>query len=72
MKRIPVSKFKERCLALLDHVDQEGIVVTKRRKPVAKLIPFSADSGSLIGALKGKIRIKGPIVSTWLRWNAEP
>lgn len=72
MKRISASKFKEQCLALLDRVDQEGIVVTKRGRPVAKLIPFGAESASLVGSLKGKIRIKGPILSTGSRWNAEP
>jgi antitoxin (DNA-binding transcriptional repressor) of toxin-antitoxin stability system len=37
-------------------------VVTKRGKPVAKLIPFSADSADLIGSLKRKVRIKGEIL----------
>ena len=65
------SKFKEQCLSLLDRVDPEGIVVTKRGKPVAKLIPFGADSADLIGSLKGKLRIKGQIISTGIRWDAE-
>ena len=43
MKRIPAAKFKETCLALLDSVDGDGIVITKHGRPVAKLIPFSAD-----------------------------
>ncbi len=71
MKRISASKFKEQCLALLDRVDPEGIVVTKRGKPVAKLIPFGTDSADLIGSLKGKLRIKGKILSTGIRWDAE-
>ena len=40
MKQLSASKFKEQCLALLDSVGPEGIVVTKRGKPVAKLIPY--------------------------------
>ena len=71
MKRLSASKFKEQCLALLDRVGAEGIVVTKRGKPVAKLIPFGADSADLIGSLKGKLRIKGEILSTGIRWDAE-
>lgn len=71
MKQISASKFKEQCLALLDSVDQDGIVVTKRGKPVAKLIPFGTESASLIGSLKGKLKIKGEILSTGVRWNAE-
>jgi prevent-host-death family protein len=72
MKQIPAAKFKEQCLALLDTVDQEGIVITKRGKPVAKLIPYGADSASLVGALKGKVEIRGDILSTGLKWDAEP
>lgn len=71
MKQIAAAKFKEQCLALLDQVDQEGIVITKRGKPVAKLIPFAADSASLIGSLAGKVTIKGEILSTGLDWHAE-
>ncbi|HEY1361189.1 MAG TPA: type II toxin-antitoxin system prevent-host-death family antitoxin [Xanthobacteraceae bacterium] len=56
---------------MLDRVDPEGIVVTKRGKPVAKLIPFGADSADLIGSLKGKLRIKGEVLSTGIRWGAE-
>ena len=71
LKQLSASKFKEQCLSLLDRVDPEGIVVTKRGKPVAKLIPFGADSADLIGSLKGKLRIKGQIISTGIRWDAE-
>src|SRR5437870_11522567 len=34
MKTIGAAKFKEQCLALLDRIDPEGIVITKRGKPV--------------------------------------
>lgn len=71
MKRIAAAKFKEQCLALLDQVDQDGIVITKHGKPVAKLIPFSADSAGLIGALKDKVRISGDILSTGETWDAQ-
>ncbi len=71
MKRIPATKFKETCLALLDSVDPEGIVITKHGRPVAKLIPFPAESASLIGALAGKVRINGDILSTGAAWHAE-
>jgi prevent-host-death family protein len=70
VKQIAAAKFKEQCLALLDEVDPEGIVITKRGKPVARLIPFASDSASLIGSLKGKIAIKGNILSTGLDWHA--
>jgi prevent-host-death family protein len=71
MKQLSASKFREQCLALLDRVDPEGIVITKRGKPVAKLIPYGADSADLIGSLKGKLKIKGEILSTGIKWDAQ-
>ena len=71
MSRMAAAKFKEQCLALLDRVDADGIVITKRGKPVAKLVPFHTDSKSLIGSLAGKVRIKGRITATGTRWDAE-
>ena len=59
MKLIAAAKFKEQCLALLDEVDADGIVITKRGKPVAKLIPFTSDSASLIGSLARKVNDQG-------------
>ena len=53
------------------HIAADGIVITQRGKPVAKMIPLTADSASLIGSLRGKLRIKGDIMSTGARWNAE-
>ena len=71
MKQIAAAKFKEQCLAILDHVDEDGIVITKRGKPVAKLIPIRAESAALIGSLKGKLTIKGDLLSTGQKWDAE-
>jgi prevent-host-death family protein len=71
MKQIPAARFKERCLSILDHVDEEGIVITKRGKPVAKLIPIRTESAELIGKLRGRVKVKGDVLSTGLGWNAE-
>jgi prevent-host-death family protein len=71
VKQIAAAKFKERCLSILDRVDPDGIVITKRGKPVAKLIPIRTASASLIGSLKGKLKIKGNILSTGARWDAQ-
>jgi prevent-host-death family protein len=72
VKQIAAAKFKEQCLSLLDEVGPDGIVITKHGKPVAKLIPFATDSASLIGSLAGKVHIRGKILSTGIRWDAEP
>lgn len=38
MKTIGAAEFKAHCLKILDEVGPEGIVITKRGKPVAKLM----------------------------------
>ena len=72
MRQIAAAKFKEQCLSLLDRVGAEGIVITKRGRPVAKLIPIRTESADLIGIFKGKLKVKGNILSTGLRWDAQP
>ena len=72
MRQIAAAKFKERCLSILDRVGPDGIVITKRGKPVAKLIPIRTASAGLIGSLKGKLKIKGNILTTGVRWDAQP
>ncbi len=71
MRTIGSAKFKEQCLDLLDHVDSDGILITKHGKPVAKLVPVETESRQLIGCLKGKIKVKGDILSTGLVWDAQ-
>ena len=70
MRRISASEFKEECLRLLDDLGAEGIVITKRGKPVAKLIPIGSGCAALIGSMKGKLKVKGDLLSTGIRWNA--
>lgn len=64
MKTIDAAEFKEQCLALLDNLDQEGLVVTRRGKPVARLLPFERQHAELIGSLRHKVKIQGDILST--------
>ncbi len=42
MKTMAISKFKTYALKVIDKVakSQEGIIITKRGKPLAELIPF--------------------------------
>lgn len=71
MKTIGAAKFKEQCLSILDNVDPEGIVITKRGKAVARLVPMEDDLRDMKGKYKDKIRILGDIQTTGLRWDAE-
>jgi prevent-host-death family protein len=71
MKTLGAAQFKERCLSLLDHLGPDGVIITKRGKPIAKVIPIARGSADLLGALKGKLRIHGDVLSTGERWDAE-
>ncbi len=70
MVQITASKFKEQCLAVLDNLGPEGIVVTKHGKPVARVLPVKAGCASLIGSMKTKIQVHGDIFSTRLKWES--
>ena len=66
MQTIQASKFKAKCLALMDEVARTGetILVTKNGKPVAELRPHRPPRAkSIIGLNKGEIEILGDIVS---------
>ena len=70
MKTIGASKFKEQCLSLIDNLPAEGTVITKHGRPVARIIPYPSRPEHLVGALRGKIQIRGDILSTGEAWDA--
>ena len=59
MKRIGAAKFKEQCLALLDRLDADGLIITKHGKPVARVVPYDNEGAELIGSLRHKIKDQG-------------
>lgn len=65
MKTIPAGKFKVHCLAIMDEVQakRQAVVITKRGKPVAKLVPVEQEKDDIFGFFKGKIKVTGDIVS---------
>ena len=74
MTKIAAGEFKAKCLALLDEVANHRLelVVTKRGKPVAKLVPIATEKPLVIGRMAGSIQITGDIVSsTGEIWDAE-
>jgi len=66
-KTIPAGQFKVHCLAIMDEVQakHQSVVITKRGKPVAKLVPVEKEKDDVFGFMKGKgtIEIKGDIIS---------
>jgi len=64
-KTMPAGKFKVHCLAVMDEVQskRESVIITKRGKPVAKLVPIGKEKDEIFGFLKGKGKILGDVVS---------
>ncbi len=65
MKTIAAGTFKANCLALMDEVQakRETLVITKRGKPVARLVPVDSEEDDIFGFLAGKGRIVGDIIA---------
>jgi prevent-host-death family protein len=63
MRTISAAEFKARCLTLMDDVGSTGetLLITKRGKPVAKLVPAAKENREFIGRLKGVIEIVGDL-----------
>jgi prevent-host-death family protein len=72
MKRIAAGEFKARCLTLMEDVrsTREPLVVTKRGKPVVKLVPADDDKDDFIGRLEGVFRVVGDIESPIDGWES--
>jgi prevent-host-death family protein len=71
---VPAGEFKARCLKLMDEVQatRRPIVITKRGKPVAKLVPVEEEVPSIFGRLKGTVTIHGDIISpVEVDWHAQ-
>jgi len=71
MRTMAAGKFKDVCLQTLDEVaaQRRPVVITKRGRPVAKLVPIPAATRarSLAGSIVSE---KGDPFSTREVWNA--
>jgi len=65
MRKMAAGAFKAKCLKVMDEVQakRETVIITKRGKPVAKLVPMGAEKDEIFGFLAGKGRIVGDVVS---------
>ena len=67
MREIAISKFKAKCLSLLQEVSKTKtpLRVTRRGKAIADVIPAASegDERSWIGSLAGSVEIVGDVVS---------
>jgi len=72
-RMIKASEFKAKCLAVLDEVERtrQSVVITKRGKPIAEVVPHKPKKPGLFGLYKGRIEILGDIISPIdVEWEA--
>jgi prevent-host-death family protein len=65
---VPAGEFKAKCLALFDQVatGKRTFVVTKRGRPVARIIPLSTGKpSSLRGSLLHEEDLLAPVAVDW-------
>lgn len=69
MRKMAAGSFKTKCLAVMDEVQakHETVVITKRGKPVAKLVPADGSSDDIYEFLAGKGAIAGNVIAPALR-----
>ncbi|MCX7060571.1 MAG: type II toxin-antitoxin system prevent-host-death family antitoxin [Gammaproteobacteria bacterium] len=71
---ITAAEFKARCLKLMDEVQatQTPITVTKRGRPVARLVPVEpVEAIPLFGCLSGCVTAKDDLIAPLdLDWDA--
>jgi len=63
MKTIPAAAFKAQCLTLMEDVrsTRRPLVITKRGKPIAKVVPMEEPKDDFIGRLKGVFEVVGEL-----------
>jgi prevent-host-death family protein len=65
MKKMAAGAFKVHCLAVMDEVQskRQAVLITKRGKPVAKLVPVEKEKDDIFNFMKGKGSIVGDVVA---------
>ncbi len=72
--KISAGQFKAQCLKLMDEVKARHgeVVITKRGKPVARLVPYDDTPVPIHGFMKNTVKILGDVVSpVGEKWDAE-
>jgi prevent-host-death family protein len=74
-QQITAAEFKAKCLRLMDEVAKRRapLVITKRGKPIAKLVPVDDQPIDPFGCMAGTIKIVGNIVDPIddLEWTGD-
>jgi prevent-host-death family protein len=66
-REIAAGEFKAKCLALFDEVETQGseLIVTKRGRPVARVVPLYTTRRSLAGSLVHEEDLIAPVDVAW-------
>jgi prevent-host-death family protein len=64
-RTISAGEFKNRCLALMDEVNETGeeIVITKYGRPVSRLVPAQKSAPQIWGRYRDTVRIVGDVLA---------
>ncbi len=71
---VPAGVFKAKCLHLLDEVrdHRREYLITKRGRPVARLVPVGQAAPEVFGRMRGTAEIVADIVApVGERWEAD-
>ena len=65
MKQMRASVFKAQCLKVMNDIQATGepVIVTKRGKPVVKVVPMQPENDDIFGFMAGKAKIIGDVES---------
>ena len=63
MRTMPAGEFKARCLRVMEEVRKyrTPVVITKKGRAVAKLVPPDAPATDIFGCMAGTARIVGDV-----------
>jgi prevent-host-death family protein len=63
MRTMAASDFKARCLRVMDEVRtrRESVLITKKGRPVVRIVPAEKPREGIFGCLKGIVQITGDI-----------
>jgi prevent-host-death family protein len=66
VKTVLISEFKAKCIQMLKEVQKNGkpLLVTLRGEPIARVEPVAKGKKRYLGALKGRMIIKGDIIKS--------
>jgi prevent-host-death family protein len=72
MKQISISDFRQRCLSLIDDLPSEGVLITRRGEPVAKIVPILKSCAELIGSAPDFLfDNQDDLFTTGIEWDAQ-